>query len=152
MRRELACSVAALGLLLVGCGSGSSNRLYGSVKEAYGGLPFDQVEVKRQDPDASYIVYYRESNGNIQVKVVAKAPVVEGVQKDLVKDGALERHTNPMSSFPDMESGNITFDTLSDVGSSVSGRFYVTFQANPASGLTVKGTLNGEFSATLQKQ
>lgn len=148
-------SVTLLVLLASGCGS-EANRLSGSVKAAYGDLPFQRVEVLRQEYNNQVVAYhvkYVDEKGNIQVKVTANAPVQEGVPKDLLNNGgALSREVVNGSQFPEMKLGNILFERLGDVGSLASGNFHVTFKANPSAGLTTEGTLSGDFSATLQKQ
>jgi hypothetical protein len=148
------------GLLLLlalagGCGL-EANRLYGSVKEAYSDLPFQHVDVLRQEYGGQVVAYhviYTDDKGQIPVKVTANAPVEEGVAKDLMnKGGSLTREVVNASQFPDMLRGNILFEHLGDVGSLASGNFHITFQASPSKGLETEGTLNGDFSATLQKQ
>jgi len=147
-----------LGLALGACGT-DANVLSGSIMGAYGGLPFVKVEVLRQEMQGkveAMHVRYVDDKGGIQVHVIAKAPVVEGQEKDLLKDGGLQRDvavgTGKDSDFPEMKSGRFIFDTLGDVGSLAVGHFWITFKANPSSGLTVENTLNGDFSAPLQLQ
>ncbi|MCC6746236.1 MAG: hypothetical protein IT371_01170 [Deltaproteobacteria bacterium] len=137
-------------LLVAACGGGaaSGNRLFGSAETQYD-LVFDAVQIHRQESRgqmvAMIVTYLRGPGTNkqaIPVKVVANAPVAEGQEKDLMKEGALTRVMQDASQFSEMKSGKVIFDTLGGAGSAAKGRFYVTF---------VKGsTLNGEFSGTVE--
>jgi hypothetical protein len=147
----------ALGLLLAGCGAGSSaNDLEGSLKEAYSGLGFTHVTCTRQEDKTSkelvaMIVQYLDDKDYIQVKVIANKPVVAGQARDLANNGgAVIRAVPDGSAFPALKNGNITFDNVSNVGGTCSGQFFLTFQADLTKGQGVENTLTGHFSATLQ--
>jgi len=152
-----------LGLILLAalggaCGGDASNSLGGSVLSSYN-LDFDQVQVQRQiynGKSMAIIVQYVYELGTtsqrIPVKIMVNEPVVAGQQKDLKVDGAVTRVMPDGSEFPkDLKTATITFDSLGEVGQNASGKFYVTFEADPLKGLTTEGTLDGEFSATLQQ-
>jgi hypothetical protein len=142
---------------LAGCdgAGGGGNALHGSAANNYT-LTFDHVDIYRQDKASvinAYIVEYVDSNKNLPVKLVVNAPIAQGEEKSLVKSGTLIRAMPDTAQFPDMQEkdtkgtliSKIVFDTLGDIGSDVSGRFYVTFVGTGS-------TLNGEFSGTLKLQ
>jgi hypothetical protein len=148
--RSVPC-VAAL-LALAGCGDstgpcgGGGNSLCGSASNVYK-LVFEKVECFRMDqagtPNA-YIVQYVDKVGNMPVKIVVNAPVVQGEEKDLVKTGGTIKHTMPSASeFPDMKEGKIFFDGLGAIGGACNGRFYITF-------VNTGSTLDGTFETSLK--
>lgn len=130
-----------------GCGAGDCNRLFGSAESSGSyDLVFDAVEIHRQETragelDAVTISYVRggKDGQQIPVKVIAKAPVAAGQQKDIADaaGGGITRAMTDHSTFPSLTEGNVTFDTLGNEGQDVDGKFYTTFDNGR--------TLNGEF-------
>lgn len=153
-----AALLVALALVFAACGDDASNSLGGSVKTSYN-LDFDVVEVQKQiynGKSIAIIVQYlyqpKTSKQRIPVKVTVNEPVAAGQEKNLMTDGALTRVMPDGSEFPSkLKKATITFDALGEVGQTASGKFYVTFEADPLKGLQTEGTLDGEFSATLQQ-
>jgi hypothetical protein len=100
----------------------------------------------------NYLYQPGTSKSRIPVKLIVNAPVAAGQEKDLKTEGAVTRSMPDGSEFPKaMKKATVTFDSLGEVGQNAAGKFYVTFEADPQKGLTTEGTLDGEFSATLQQ-
>lgn len=144
--------VALLGLLVTSLTGGCGDDACTSLKGPPGyDLVFDSVSIERQEsggnPDAMIIRYIKKLKNGIEevpAKIIANWPVEEGKQKDIKPpNGALSRTMQNQVQFPDMESGNITFDKLGGEGQEASGKFYITFVKSG-------GTLNGEFCGTVK--
>jgi hypothetical protein len=143
----------------VGCGGGGTDgQLNGSVTQTYN-LDFDRVDIYRQNDTAGALlavqvkyVYRPDTAGQRwPVIVTANAPLAAGQEKQLTGTGGdVRRVMDDQSEFPKMKTGKIIFDELSEVGQPASGKFYITFEANPSVGLKTEGTLNGEFDGTLR--
>jgi hypothetical protein len=151
-------SLLVIACALAGCGGGASNSLGGSVKSSYN-LDFDQVQILKQvyggEFKAIHVRYVSQpgsSKEQTPVKVTVNAPIVVGQPKDLKTEGTVVHLVSQGGDFPKVKQGNITFSELGDVGKTAAGKFYVTFVADPVSGVKTEGTLDGEFSATLQLQ
>ena len=145
------CLLATLPLLLAlpACGGDGDNWIRGSAEKNYD-LAFDTVEIGYQEKggalDAMIVEYVREPDNKdkrqVPVKIVANKPKA-GVKHDLMGGGgSIFRVMRDASSFPEIVSGNITFDDLGKPGDSASGEFFVTFDNGQ--------TLNGGFAGTVR--
>jgi len=136
-------AACALGL---GCG-GDGGDLGGTATKDFN-LSYDSVLIQRQEvggEPTAMLVSYRRGSGNsveIPVKVVVNWPIKEGEARDLVQYGRVDHVTNDGGSFPELQTGTITFDSLGSIGEGASGEFFATFVSG--------GTLNGKFDGTVQ--
>lgn len=144
--------VALLGLLVASLTGACGDDACTSLKGPPGyDLVFDSVSIERQEsggnPDAMIIRYIKKLKSGVEevpAKVIANWPVEAGKQKDIKPpNGNLSRTMQNQVQFPDIESGNITFDKLGGAGQEASGKFYITFAQSG-------GTLNGEFCGTVK--
>ncbi len=138
-----------LSFALAACGSDTAgNELDGSVKTTFN-LEFDYVEIFRQDnkelPDEFdwKVMYVKEDKSSKRwpAIVVGTAPVKEGQAVKFPAGGSIT-HVVDGAEFPELKDGEILFETLGEVGDTASGKFFGTFVNG--------GTINGEFSATIQ--
>jgi len=139
----------ALALVLGACGNDSSDKeLEGSVCTTFK-CEVDYVEIYRQENrelEGQYdwkVMYVKQDKQTQRwpAIVVATAPVKEGEAVPLPARGSIT-HVVDGAEFPELREGEVTFDTLGDVGEEASGKFFGTFVTG--------GTINGEFSATVQ--
>ena len=149
--RTLGLACLALSLA-AGCGS-ECNELDGSIRRGFD-LSFDKVVVEYQEIsgqlDALKVVYIRDPAGTPEIvaRVIANAPVEEGQTKNISdpKDGGLSRAVSNGGQFPEIQSANITFDTIGEPGQEASGEFFITL--GDAGSVN---TLNGKFCATVER-
>lgn len=145
----------AMALATAACdGLTDDNRLFGSAAKTYN-LDFTSVRIKKQlmegDFHAMIVEYVNEKKDGFEeypVKVIALAPVESGQKQDLMAGGSITRVMPDAAQFPEMESGNITFSSIT-VGDGCTGEFFVTF-VPPKEGSS-STTLNGEFSGTVEQ-
>lgn len=124
---------------LAGCGNGNAHELEGSLSVIVG-LKYDSAElVQSQDELSLRFIQKREAGEDTPFKLtynLSGTAVQNKVELDLAEERpqggprtsiARDVLDDPRSTFPAIERGGITFDTLPEPGGKVTGELWMTF-------------------------